>query len=277
MAALSIDKQAAVVGALVEGASIRSTERMTGVHRDSIMRLVAKVGRGCDRLMEENVRGFQPHELQLDELWAFVGKKRTHVRDADDRREVGDFWTWVAIDPKTKLVPHVHVGKRTERDAVDFMQELRRRVEGRVQISTDKLAAYRWAIRLAWGDDVDYGRIVKRFQVSPSPAGRYSPARCVGVDRQVMFGDPDPAKISTSIVERSHLNTRMQCRRFTRLTNGFSKRVDGLRAAVSLHYAAHTFVRTNATIKTTPALAAGVTDRKWSVAELVEWGTTYGR
>jgi IS1 family transposase len=277
MAALSIDKQAAVVGAPVEGASIRSTERMTGVHRDSIMRLVAKVGRGCDRLMADNVRGFQPSELQLDELWAFVGKKRMRVRDADDRREVGDFWTWVAIDPATKLIPHAHVGKRTERDALDFVRVLRSRVEGRVQISTDKLAAYAWGLRLMWGDDVDYGRIVKRFQVDPSPAGRYTPSRCVGVDRETVWGAPDREKISTSIVERSHLTTRMQSRRFTRLTNGFSKRVDGLRSAVSLHFAHYNFVRTHSSIKTTPALAAGVADRKWTIAELVEWGTTYGR
>jgi IS1 family transposase len=277
MATLSIDKQAAVIGLLVEGGSIRSAERLTGVHRDSIMRLVAKVGRGCDRIMADNVRGFRPAELQMDELWAFVGKRRTRVRDADDKREVGDFWTWTAIDPDSKLIPHAHVGKRTERDAMDFLRVLRQRVEGRVQISTDKLAAYRWGIRMMWGDDVDYGRIVKRYQVVPSNEGRYMPPRCVAIEREVMFGDPVMDRISTSIVERSNLTVRMGSRRFTRLTNGFSKKVDGLRAAVSLHFAHYNFVRKHITIKTTPARAAGMAEREWKLTELVDQATMYGR
>jgi len=156
--------------------------------------------------------------------------------------------------------------------------ELAKRCEGRIQISTDKLAAYRWAIGLAFGDRTDYGRIVKRYQVPiERSAGRYSPPICVGVEKDVLWGDPAEDRICTSHVERQNLTVRMQSRRFTRLTNGFSKKVENLRAAVSLHFAHYNFVRKHGTIKTTPAVAAGMADREWKLAELVEWGEMYGR
>jgi len=183
---------------------------------------------------------------------------------------VGDRWTWYAVDPETKLVPAFHVGKRTDRDAMAFTAKLRPTVAGRVQLSTDKLAAYRWAIFTAWGTEVDYGRIVKRYKVTPAAEGRYSPPECIGIDKDVIFGDPDVERICTSHVERQNLNVRMQSRRFTRLTNGFSKRVENLEAAVALHFAAHNFVRVNRTTKATPAHAAGLAARAWKVEELVE-------
>ena len=277
-ARLTTEKKAAVVGALVEGASIRATERMTSISRPTIDKLISRMGRASDRLMRQHVRGFRPAELQMDELWAFVGKKRNHVGRGDDPSQVGDFWTWVALDPESKLVPHTHVGKRTERDAVDFCLELANRVEGRIQISTDKLAAYRWAIGLAFGDRTDYGRIVKRYQVPVDRSeGRYSPPVCVGVEKDILWGDPDPARISTSHVERQNLTVRMQSRRFTRLTNGFSKKVENLRAAVALHFAHYNFVRRHGTIKTAPAVAAGLAEKPWTLADLVEWGDLHGR
>lgn len=267
---LTTDTKAAVIRALTEGCSIRSTERMTGVHRDTIMKLGAQVGRACERMMEETIRRVPCRELQLDELWCFVGKKRTHVRTTDDPERVGDRWTWFAVDPETKLVPAFHVGKRDMRDAYDFTAKLRPCVAGRVQLSTDKLAAYRWAIFSAWGTEVDYGRIVKRYQVVPAAEGRYSPPVCIGISKDVVYGNPDPDRICTSHVERQNLNVRMQSRRFTRLTNGFSKKVENLEAAVALHFAAHNFVRVNRTIKATPAQAAGLAERAWKVEELVE-------
>jgi len=268
---LKANQQVSVISALVEGCSIRSTERLTGVHRDTITKLVVRVGRACERLMREEIRHVRCHYLQLDEVWAYVGKKRNHVRPTDDASQVGDFWTWVAIDQDTKLVPHHHVGKRNEDDAVAFASELRRRVEGRVQITTDKLAAYRWALGTSFGDDVAYARIVKQYAVEPASDGRYSPARCVGIQKEVVWGEPDPMRISTSHVERNHLTMRMQMRRLTRLTNGFSKKAENLKAAVALHFAHYNFVRNHSTIGTTPAVAAGVATRAMRISELVEF------
>jgi hypothetical protein len=175
-----------------------------------------------------------------------------------DPSQVGDFWTWTALDPDSK--------------PLRFTAELAQRVEGRIQISTDKLAAYRWAIHVAWqehGQGVDYGRIVKRYQVEPASWGRYSPPKVVGVEKDAVFGDPDMTQVSTSHVERQNLTMRMGMRRFTRLTNGFSKKVENLQAAVALHYAHYNFVRKHSTIKTTPAVAAGVAENELALRDLV--------
>ncbi len=268
MARLTTERKAQVIGALVEGASIRSTERMTGVHRDTITKLVLRTGRACERLMDEEIRHVRCEQLQLDEIWCFVGKKKAQLKAQDSPAEVGDFWTWVALDPDSKLVPHHHVGKRDAGSAVDFVRDLSKRIEGRVQVSTDKLAAYREAIHLAWGRNVDYGRIVKRYAGEPLGSGRYSPPKVVAAEREIVWGTPDVDRISTSHVERNNLTMRMGMRRFTRLTNGFSKRVDNLRAAVALHFAHYNFVRVHRTLKTTPAVAAGVADRRWTLEEL---------
>lgn len=276
MAKLTTGRKVQVIGALVEGSSIRSVERMTGVYRNTIGRLLLRVGKGCQRILDDEIRHVRCERLELDEVWAFVGKKKAQLQKTDDTSLVGDFWTWVAIDPDSKLVPHHLVSKRDMFAAQDFTQELAKKVEGRVQISTDKLAAYRHAIHAAWGQDVDYGRIVKRFAGGALDSGRYSPPKVVAVEREVWSGAPDVEKISTSIVERSHLTMRMGIRRMTRLTNGFSKRVESLRAAVALHFAHYNLVRRHSTIKTTPAVAAGVADRAWKIPELVEWAEAYG-
>jgi IS1 family transposase len=284
MATLSIDKKTAIVGALVEGASIRSVERMTGVHRDTITKLVVRMGKACDRLADEQIRNVPCEQLQLDEIWSFVGKKRNRVRLLDDTSQVGDFWTWVALDPDTKLVPHFMVGKRTRYDADAFVEGLAARVHGRPQISTDKLHLYRGAIFQAWSvregngwNRPSWGTIVKLYQVQPAGAGRYSPPQCIAAERFVESGSPDVDRISTSHVERQNLTMRMSIRRLTRLTNGFSKRVDNLKAAVSLHFAYYNFVRRHLSIKTTPAVASGVAEKAWTLGELVEWGDMYGR
>jgi IS1 family transposase len=278
MARLTTDTKAQILRCLVEGSSIRSTERMTGAHRDTITKVVVQTGKGCDRLSEEHIRHVECRELQLDEIWGFVGKKRARVQKDDDERKVGDFWTWVAMDPESKLVPAHHVGKRTQPDANALLKVVARRVEGRVQISTDKLAAYKFAIAGQLGkNNVDYGRIVKRFRVEDLGERRYSPPMVVGVDKDKVFGSPDPSRISTSHVERQNLTMRMGMRRLTRLTNGFSKKADNLKAAVSLHFAYYNFVRNHSTIKTTPAIAAGIADRQWRIDDLVEAGEIYGR
>ena len=265
------DKQIQAISALVEGSSIRSVERMTGVHRDTIMRLMRRVGFSCGDFMYDHLRGLTCPFVQVDEIWCFVGKKQRHVKAHEDQSRVGDFWTFVAIDAVTKLVPAFHVGKRDADSAHLFMWDLASRLEGRVQISSDKLAAYTEAIEMQFGSDVDYGRIVKRYEVEPAIGpGRYSPPHVVSTEKDVVFGDPRINLISTSYVERQNLTVRMSMRRFTRLTNGFSKSVENLRAAVALHFAHYNYVRKHRTLGTTPAHFHGVADREWTIGDLIE-------
>jgi len=279
MPRLTPDKQATVLSARVEGASIRATERMTGVEKKTIGRLILRTGKAAQRLLDEEIRHVRCDQLQLDEVWCFVGKKKAQLKPTDDVAAKGDFWTWVALDPESKLVPSHVVGKRGLADAHDFLRDLRRRVDGRCQLNTDRLNAYRSAIWGEWSEDApdggfvrpDWGSVVKRYKGEPTGFGRYSPPKIASMERRVESGTPDEGRISTSHVERQHLTMRMGMRRFTRLTNGFSKSVESLRAAVAVHFVYYNFVRKHETIKTTPALAAGVADRRWTMLDLVEW------
>ena len=273
---LKHEKQERVISALVEGSSIRSTERMTGVHRDTIMRLMQRVGAGCEAIMDAELRGLDCKRVQVDELWGFVQKKQRHVTEDDNPNRVGDFWTFVAIDADTKLVPTFKVGKRDAQTARAFMHDLASRIEGRVQISADALRAYVDAVDFAFGEDVDFGQIVKSYEAEPIGPGRYSPPKVIATDKRPVWGDPDPDHISTSYVERNNLTMRMSIRRLTRLTNAFSKRAENLRAAVALHFGHYNFVRTHRTLTkqngglhTTPAMAAGVADHPWKLGDLL--------
>jgi IS1 family transposase len=271
MNTLDIDERSRIIGALVEGNSIRSVERMTGIHRDTIMRLSLRVGEGCARLMDKQMQNLNCKRLQLDELWAFVGMKQKRASKLADRGEFGDAYTFVALDADTKLVPCFRVGRRTWPDTDAFIRDLRSRVVGRVQITTDAFAAYYPAIRDAFEGRVDYASQIKVFASELNTGrGRYSPPIMVESEREVLLGDPDPAHISTSFVERQNLSVRMECRRFTRLTNAFSKKLANLKASVALHYAHYNFVRVHRTLRCTPAMAAGITDHLWSVQELLD-------
>ena len=267
---LSLARRTQVIHALVEGNSVRSTERMTNTHRDTICRLLVEVGEGCARIMDEKMRHLPCRRVQVDELWGFCGKKQARLRPGDDRQRLGDMWTFVALDPDTKLVPAYRVGKRRREDAVAFMSDLSERLTNRVQISSDSLRSYVDAVERAFGADVDYGQIVKFYDAEPIGPGRYAPPRVTGVARSVIAGSPDQRHISTSLVERQNLTMRMSMRRFTRLTNAFSKKVENLRAAVSLHFAHYNFVRMHKSLRITPAMAAGVSDKLWTLEELVE-------
>jgi IS1 family transposase len=267
---LNHDRRTQVVAALVEGNSIRSTERMTGIHRDTIMRLLVEVGTVCADLMDEKMRELPCRRIQVDEIWSYVGKKQRHVRPEDDKARLGDQWTFVAIDADTKLVPAYRVGKRTWTDATIFMKDLSARMANRVQLSTDGLAAYADAVERAFGADVDYGQAVKFYEAEPVGPGRYSPPKVVDLERTVIAGNPDEDHISTSIIERQNLTMRMSMRRFTRLTNGFSKKVENMKAAVSLHFAHYNFVRQHKTLRMTPAMAGGVESSMWSLHDLVD-------
>lgn len=265
-----LGRRVQIINCLVEGNSIRSTERMTGTHRDTICRLLVEVGDGCAKLMDEQMHDLPCRRIEVDEIWAYVGKKQRHMTPADDPYRVGDQYTFVALDAETKLVPSYLVGKRDLPTAKVFLNDLAGRLANQIQLSSDGLAAYVEAAEEAFGADVDYGQIVKSYEAEPISPGRYSPPHVVGARRSVIVGEPDPDYISTSYVERQNLTMRMSMRRFTRLTNAFSKKVQNLRAAVSLHFAHYNFVRVHRTLRITPAMEAGVSDRLWSLDELVE-------
>ncbi len=266
---LSIERRSQVIGALVEGNSIRSVERMTGIHRDTIMRLGFEAGKGCHKLAHEKMRNLSCERVQCDEIWSYVRKKQAQLKPGESVR-AGDFWTFVALDPDTKLVPTYFTGKRTAENAYAFMSDLRARLTNRVQISTDGLVSYIRAVEDAFGGDVDYGQVVKFYDAEPIGPGRYSPPKVSGQEKTVISGNPDERHISTSLVERQNLNMRMSMRRMTRLTNGFSKKPEHLKAAVALHFAHYNFVRIHKSLRVTPAMAAGVENRLWSLQELVE-------
>lgn len=265
---LKPEKQEAVIRCLVDGASVRATERMTGVHRDTTLRLLQRVGAGCKALMDEKMQDLPCERIQVDEIWGYVGKKQRHLTLHDDPREKGDFWTFVALDPDTKLIPSYKVGKRDRETANAFVTDLASRLANRVQLSSDALAAYVEAVDRAFGTQVDYGQIVKFYEAEPAGPGRYSPPSVVGIEKKWITGRPDPMHVSTSFVERQNLTMRMNIRRLTRLTNGFSKRAENLRAAIALHFAYYNFVRIHRTLRVTPAMAAGVTSRLWTVGQL---------
>lgn len=264
------EKKTQIINCLIEGNSIRSTERMMDVHRDTIMRLLVSAGEGCAAIMDKTMRNLPCRYIQVDEIWAYVQKKQRHVTLTDNPHLVGDQWTFVAVDPETKLVPTYRVGKRDLKTATEFMVDLSGRLSNRVQISSDALKAYVEATEIAFGGYVDYGQIVKTYEAEPMGPGRYSPPKVVSAERSPVCGAPVLNHISTSIVERQNLTMRMNMRRFTRLTNAFSKKIENLKAAVALHFAHYNFVRVHGSLRVTPAMAAGVTNRIWSISDLLE-------
>lgn len=267
---LKKDKQIAVISALTEGSSIRSIERMTGVHRDTVMRLGVKVGQGCAALLDSKMRDLSCSHLELDEIWGFIGKKQRNLRPNDDP-QLGDVWTFCAIDADTKLVPSFKVGNRDTDTADVFVQDVASRMRNRVQISTDGLRAYVEAIEKSFGMEVDYAQIVKTYgHVETTNNRRYSAPEFVSSEKNVIVGSPDFDRISTSYVERLNATTRLHMRRLTRLTLAFSKKLENFEAAVALHFAYYNFVKRHGTLRCTPAMAAGIERDFWSVGDLVE-------
>lgn len=265
------EKQVMAISALAEGSSIRSIERMTGVHRDTIMRLGVRAGQGCAELMDEKLRDLPCRLLQFDELWGFIGKKQRNV-NFDDSPEVGDVWTFCAIDAETKLVPSFKVGKRDRATANAFCADVASRMRNRVQISSDALAAYADAIERAFGTGVDYGHVVKTYvQNDDYNLGRiYSAPEFVDIEKRPVVGHPNMALISTSYIERLNATTRLHMKRLNRLTLAFSKKLENFEAAVALHFAYYNFVKRHSAVRCTPAMAAGVERDFWTVEQLVE-------
>ncbi len=266
---LNKEKQVAVISSLAEGASIRAIERMTGIHRDTIMRLGVRVGNSCIDTMDKTMWNLRCQRVQLDEIWGFIGKKQKHLKIRDPR-SFGDVYTFVALDADTKLVPCFRVGKRNLGTARAFINDLSSRLENRIQLSTDSLSAYIDAVEEGFGAEIDYGQIVKTYTSSEAEARKYSPPTIVKVDKEIVTGNPDPRHISTSFIEAQNLTIRMHCRRLTRLTNAFSKKLDNFKTAMGLHFAYYNFVKVHRTLRATPAMAAGVVSSQWTVADLVE-------
>ncbi|MGA2143587.1 MAG: IS1 family transposase [Bryobacteraceae bacterium] len=268
---LSTEKRAQIVAALVEGCSIRSTVRMTGASKNTIAKLLVQLGAACSEYLNKTLVNLPCKRIQVDEIWSFVGCKQKNV--TKEKAEVaicGDVWTWVAIDADTKLVCGWLVGQRDAGCATEFIQDVAGRLSNRVQLSSDGLKVYLNAVIDAFADEVDYAQVVKYFGNTLEGQKRYSPAVCNGQEKIIRMGDPDPKHISTSYIERQNLTMRMQMRRFTRLTNAFSKKIENHVAALALHYMHYNFVRIHQTLRVAPAMAAGLTDHLWTIENLIE-------
>lgn len=262
-------KRVAVVRALVEGNSIRSTVRMTGVAKNTIVKLLLELGASCTRYQAETLVNLPCKRLQCDEIWSFVGGKDKNISQEQKDKGLGSVWTWTALDADTKLIASWVVGGRDAGTAYEFMQDVASRLRYRVQLTTDGHKPYLNAVEDAFGADIDYATLTKIYGEDANPEKRYSPAVCLGCKTDVVSGTPDPKHISTSYVERQNLTMRMSMRRFTRLTNAFSKKVENHCAAVALYFMWYNFGRVHQTLRVTPAMEAGVTGHVWSVEEIV--------
>jgi IS1 family transposase len=265
-------KQIQVVSALVEGNSIRATVRMTGVAKNTITKLLVELGAACSEYLDKNLVNLNCKRVQVDEIWSFCYAKAKNVTPAIAAKNphAGDVWTWVAIDADTKLIPSWIVGPRDGVTARIFVGDLAGRLADRIQLTSDGLSVYLQAVERAFRGDVDYAQLVKVYGETSEGQKRYSPAECIGCERKAIVGYPDPAHVSTSYIERQNLTMRMQMRRFTRLTNAFSKKIENHAAAVAIHLMHYNFVRIHQTLRVTPAMAAAVTDRLWSIEEMID-------
>lgn len=269
---LSSEKRAQIVAALVEGNSIRATVRMTGASKNTIAKLLIALGAACSEYLDKALVNLPCKRVQCDEIWSFIAAKQRNV--SSELREknpyAGDIWTWVAMDADTKLVCSWTVGHRDWLTATELVEDLKKRMANRIQLTTDGNRMYFHAIAGAFGEDIDYAVLMKLYGGNPQPGDtRYSPAVCIGCEKHPKIGDPDPKHISTSFIERQNLTMRMQMRRFTRLTNAFSKKIENHIASIAIHYMHYNFCRIHQTLRVTPAMASGVTDRLWSIQDII--------
>lgn len=269
MRKLTTEQRARILTALVEGNSIASTCRMLSVNKITVLRLLADAGTLAADYHDLMVRELSPRCVQMDEAWSYVGAKQANVTTENYAKGYGDAWVWISIDPDSKLVINWVVGGRDNTAGFAFVADLADRLKDRVQLTSDALGIYREAVKRAFKSDVDYGQIVKEYKTPQQTVARYSPPVCVGCRRTALIGNPVSSNISTSIIERQNLTIRMSSRRFTRLTNAFSKRLENHKHAVALHYFHYNFIRKHQTIKTTPAVMAGVADKVWTMIDFV--------
>ena len=266
---LSSAKRAQLVSCLAEGNSLRATARLTGVCFNSVLKFLPQIGSACSIYQDRVFRNLTCKRIQCDEVWSFVGAKEKNTTEETKAKGWGDVWTWTAIDAETKLVPCWFVGTRDGAAAYHFMHDLAGRLAHRVQLTTDAHKPYLTAVESAFGSEIDYAQLVKIYGEGPKTEARYSPAQCMGARRAKVSGQPNFAHVSTSYVERQNLTIRMGNRRFTRLTNAFSKKVENHEHAVALTMMHYNFCRIHQTLRVTPAMAAGVTDHVWEFSEVV--------
>jgi len=271
---LSIEKRVQVITALVEGNSIRATCRMTETAKGTVTRLLASVGAACSKYQDEHLKDLPCTTIQCDEIWSFCYAKQKNVPDDKQGRfGYGDVWTWTALDADTKMIVNFLVGLRNVECATHFINDLKDRLANRIQLTTDGHKVYINAVDNAFGSEIDYAMLNKLYGQEPEQEKRYSPAKCIGAEKQVIQGNPDQKLISTSYVERQNLTMRMSMRRFTRLTNAFSKKIENLEYAVALHFMYYNFARPHKTLANpyprTPAMTAGITNRIWTIEDIV--------
>jgi IS1 family transposase len=277
---LKSDKRAQIVSALVEGNSIRATVRMTGVAKNTVVKLLCDLGRACSDYQDKVFVNLKCKRIQCDEIWSFVYAKERNCGALKKMEGAGDAWTWVALDADTKLVPCWFIGRRHAGSAHHFINDLAKRLANRVQLTTDGNRVYIDSVADAFGNDIDFAMLQKIYGSAPeTPETRYSPAICMGARKAVISGAPDHKHVSTSYVERQNLTMRMSMRRFTRLTNGFSKKLENHEHALALYFMYYNFCRIHQTLRVTPAMEAGVSDHVWSLDEIVSllnrslWGS----
>ena len=267
------DKAILCLKLLVEGNSIRSTERITDIHRDTILRLLNIVGERCEKVMDERIKGIPIERIEADEIWGYVQKKEGHKKTEEEieNTKIGDAYTFVGIEAKTKLVVCFLLGRRDIVSATKFMEKMQRASDGRFQLTTDGLRSYIDAVESVFGTDIDYGMLIKNYKSdeTDSASRRYSPGDFVSAQKITVMGNPDHKLLSTSYVERQNLTMRMSMRRLTRLTNAFSKKWENLNKALALHFAYYNFCRIHKSLRVTPAMEAGITDHVWTIEELI--------
>lgn len=276
---LTTQKRAQILQMMVEGVSIRSISRMTGASKNTITKLLVEAGSACAAYHDEYVRNLNSRLIQCDEIWSFCYAKQKNVADAIAAPVgAGDVWTWTSLDADSKLICNWVVGSRDAEYALTLMDDLRSRLNNRVQLTTDGHRAYLNAVEGAFGGDIDYAQLIKMYGAAPeTKQGKYSPAECMGIKKTHVEGKPDKAKVSTSYVERQNLTMRMSMRRFTRLTNGFSKKLENHEHALAIYFMYYNFVRIHATLKVTPAMQAGVTDKLFEMVDLVKITDDYAK
>ena len=265
---LTHDKRVQIINLLVEGNSMRATARIADVAFNTVAKLFIETAKVCADYQDKAFRNLTCKRLQLDEIWSFVYAKAKNVPDRK-QGQAGDVWTWVAIDADTKLVPSWRIGSRDGATACEFVADLAGRLANRVQITSDGHRPYLEAVEKAFGGEVDFAQLIKIYGETVEGQKRYSPAECIGAKKSKVVGNPDLCCVSTSFVERQNLTMRMSIRRFTRLTNAFSKKIENHAHSVALHYMHYNFVRIHKTLRVSPAMAAGVTERVWTIGDIV--------
>ncbi|HKF52552.1 MAG TPA: IS1 family transposase [Candidatus Acidoferrales bacterium] len=270
MNVLSKDKQAQILNALVEGCSVRATARLVGVEHKTVLRVLLRTGKRCAQLLDEKMRGIRARRVQVDEMHSFVYVRQKNLNPSrHDDLTMGEQYLFIAMDSETKLVPSFLIGKRDARNAYFLMKDLESRLATRPQLTTDGFRPYVNAVDDTFGTQVDYAMLIKMYSGDESTRERYSPSEIVETRTVPVMGNPKPQYISTSHIERQNLTVRMQLRRFTRLTNAFSKKLENLKAALALYFAWYNFCRIHSTLRVTPAMAAGISSHVWSLGEIL--------